>query len=525
MTLPRTTQSVSLPPPYKGMNVRDPLAVLGAEDSPWLLNVTQQNGYMALRGGIQVHGYASGDLFLNGTAIYPKDTGDKIFGFVATSGNRKIYEFTSGGAATMVQDLGTSSPDIAYPVLFNNNLLFFTEFVTMYRYDGTSWTSFAYTGVSHRSGTPYKGRMYLCGSSSTSYGYSSVGQLTGAVTAVDLSTVFDCNAGIQWIAPISLADSQQADQVLAFGSASGDVAIYSGDYPGAANWTLRSLYRIGKPLGVNNWIPVNGDSLVITSTGLVSLRALFTTGAIAATTQSVSAKIDKYWTRIVSNQTTPFNPGDVHTWSGVFWSEQNKILIGTNGYLDEAGTWYANKATILEYDLLQESWTVHATVSQDCRLNNLVKANGKIYAGLFYTDILQNNPFVVELFKAGTYKDEQISSRGSYISIPFAIVGGPTTFSGQGAIKKLNAVEPLLRTDAYSGGVSTYKIRSVVDFGRSQTAEQTIAAASGYTKAFASIGAEGTFFQYKISGQSVTSQTQGLELYAVNAFYEPGGIR
>lgn len=517
----RTAQPFVLPPPVLGMNKKDALSNMDPLYSPWLVNVDCEGGFLKVRNGIKIHcTLGNNQILALGTYAAAPASAYRLYAWLQTSGvSFEIYDITNGGAPSLVYTGPTNAPDEVWTTQFSGSLYWWTEVNSGGEntvYNGTVWGSTGYTGSGNNGmfSVGFKGRQYTGYRGDNTYYYGGDGLTSGAMTAVNLTSLFETTGGLAWIATFSQTEGSINDQYIAFGSTAGEVLIYAGDYPGAPTWSIRSKFVIGKPLGAQNWISYQGDALIITDTGLVSLRDLFLQGSQAALNLTVSAMIDKYWQQLVKSQSVTWWNAPTKQWSGVFWPEKKKIMILAKGFVDEDGAYNSSQATMFVFDTINGAWSLYRFTTIDAaKTCHLTYFNGNVY---FVTDN------VVMTFDLTSWKDEQYDNAGNYSSYVWDVWGANSTYSSASNIKKVNAYETIINTDFDDADV---KLKTVGDFGTTETSLVTTTLQTGYNRAMFQAGVDGVYIQYRLGGNTTAASTQGLELYGVNTVFEQGGIR
>lgn len=557
MTKPVTTQSIVLPPPISGFNKKDPLANLQPNYATWVEGFSSLGGVLKLREGFVVHcNSTDGDPdYCLGLAVYKQTTSfvnnDQIFAISYNGVTDSIIQNFTTSTPSTVHTYAENRPDYYISRNFGTKLLIFaTDPYYHLKFDGTTWSAFAPSSPSlaaFNDGYGYKGRLYLYQNYGVygNYYYGDVGAVAGTFTAVEAYLIFSGSTGISYITSITISDVISSEEFFCIGSQSGEILIYSGDYPGAANWTLTARFLTAPPLGRSPIVQVNGDVFIITENGIVSMRALFQYGNQAASSDfSLSAVINPQFTKLIqavkNNVTNGFK--NVYQWaSGTYWSDRNSVIFNIWGSLTKDGVWtgdtedsitsgdfFPNESTIFEYNLTTGSWVMHRL---GAILTQLYVANKKLYGGVFRIDssgfgTSVGKYAVLELYKNMTFKDEILSAIGTYQGINYDIISAPLSIGGQQSVKRVVGVEPILNTDSYGASQSTYYMKVITDFGRSTSAASYQPISNdGYTRAYFSVGAEGTFFQYELAGTTNKDETIGLELYSTNVYFEQGGNR
>lgn len=519
------TQNVTLLPPVGGMNLKVPLANMDPIYSPWIQNFGTDGGKLKLREAIELHADLAGTTVLSLGTYSTKGSVDSALYAWVQGGVEAVWDVTTGVPSNVYTHSAT--PDEVFSSNYNKRLWFGTEAANEVVYDGTTWAvdGFTISGspVPWRSLIGYKSRAYLFygqAADSKYYYTNTIGGVTGACSEVNLSSIFSNKGGIAWMGGFSLSVGVSNQVYLAIGDISGEVLVYSGDYPGSASWQLEGRFDIGAPIGYQNNISYNNDILVITKTGLVSVRNSFINGENSAFTDNISEQIDAYWTDLASRSTN-FAAAPCRKWSGVHWKEKGKLVIMAPGFIDSAGNYDADITTFFVYDLTSKGWTLWSWdsgltvgVSTDGS-NNLTYFQGNLY---FATadKIMKING------STSTYVDTDAA--GNPLGIPYAIHGAHQSLNEGSTNKKIEGFEFLLKSSEYS----QFQVKCVSDFGRRISASSTIAMPSstlGFYRLKFSVGAEGVYYQYRLEGTTNSSENIGTEVYSVVTLFNQGGNR
>lgn len=165
---------------------------------------------------------------------------------------------------------------------------FFNDYIFLFNgtdpgiiYDPAAGTAAAhgYTGPAPNAdvliqGWNYKNRLYAVQKDSTVIWYSGVGAITGAMTSFDLGQVLENYGNIVFGTTWSINQGTTNEDLWVVVTTCGEVLIYSGDYPAAANWQLINRITIPVPVGNRAFVRVGQDVLIVTRLGVVSLSAV-----------------------------------------------------------------------------------------------------------------------------------------------------------------------------------------------------------------------------------------------------------
>ncbi|HCZ48110.1 MAG TPA: hypothetical protein DCZ11_03780 [Gammaproteobacteria bacterium] len=166
-------------------------------------------------------------------------------------------------------------------------------------FDGTNWSTATITGVTAANlnhVTLYRNRLYFVEKDSLSIWYLSAGAYQGAATELSLKGVFQKGGSLLFVATWSTADSGEGkDDFLVAVSNHGEVAVYSGAYPGDSSWDLVGRYEISPPLGPNAYMRAGGDLVIATYDGLVPISQAIALDKDALALAAISYPIEPNW--------------------------------------------------------------------------------------------------------------------------------------------------------------------------------------------------------------------------------------
>lgn len=276
------TRSKSIPSPVGGWNTRDSLDEMEDTDAILLDNWIPGAGKCYLRDGYAEHSDSSETGHEVETLVeYHAGSVQKLIGAV----NGKVYDFSSGTPSS----LGTG---------YSNDRWQFTNFAgyligvngadTPKQYDGTTWGDNTWTGTGL---TPanldgilaHKHRLYLWDSSTQSFWYGGVDQVSGTLTEFPLGRVTQLGGNLLTAGSLSVDTGEGIDDYVAFIMSSGQVVVYSGDDPGTATkWAIDGVFDIGEPINIRGIIGVAGDLFIITKDDYVSLKDMLKKGYLGS---------------------------------------------------------------------------------------------------------------------------------------------------------------------------------------------------------------------------------------------------
>lgn len=322
-------KATSIPAPVSGLNDRDSIADMPPTDAVILENFWPYPSYVGIRKGKTEH--VTGFVNPVETLVeYLPVTGVSEL-FAASSGN--IYDVTNAGAlgAPVVtgntnnrwQDTNITTPGGSFLYLVNgvdNPLL----------YDGATWTPI--TGVSTPAITGvttadlvhvcvFKNRLFFTVSDSLELAYLPVLSIGGAVSFLDLGSVFRTGGYIMAAYPWTIDAGNGADDHLVVISSNGEVAVYRGTDPSSAtDWSLIGVFVLGKPIGRRCAIKYGGDLAVNTTEGVYPLGK----GLLSASVDRRVALTDKIQNGIGQDANSFF---DNFGWQLCLYPDANMLIV------------------------------------------------------------------------------------------------------------------------------------------------------------------------------------------------------
>ena len=320
-----TSKAAFIASPTNGWYVGDNLATAPKGTAYVLNNAFPQLDYVRMRGGSMA--YATGMPNASVTSLMPFVSGIGSKFFASCNGN--IYDVTSGGSVGTAAVSGLNSTAYMEWTQFTNTgatwLLCTNGVDAAQLFNGTSWTtSPAITGLSGGNLAqtwPFKYRLYGVQANSLQAWYLGVNAIGGAATLFDLSGIFRYGGyllcGTSWSAN-SVSGPQE---LCVFITSEGEIAVYSGLYPGDTAWTIVGTYKISKPLGRRCFLKTGGDIAISTEDGIVPMSQVISLDQIALQNVAVTKPIAPAWRNaVIARQGIP-------GWQIVTWPLQSMGVI------------------------------------------------------------------------------------------------------------------------------------------------------------------------------------------------------
>lgn len=530
MSTPRTVEPINLPIPLGGMDFVSPLSEMDPNYSPWLLNVDAENRSLKVRPAYVRHAeidpIASGSTAIAALGTFGSNaSSNKLFAYVVDTGQTThfIYEVT-GSTPSLSNTLADNELGGALSVNMGSVLYFinpFLDFADCSRYFNGTWQFYTFTyddgGGADPIGGPvacsYRGRIYLFLDRSMYYG--DLEALGGATGLFPLDTIFDSPGSITWASVLSSPGERAAELYLAIGTEAGEILIYTGAHPEDPTWNIVGKYSTSPTLGYNSILNFRNDVWILTQTGITSLRTLIQTGEAANNEESISYRINDYWQKLVANFTDIYATPSRNI-SAAYWPERNRVFVLMPGHLDKDGIYSGSSATMFSYNVATRAFTIH-------KLDNVDTSNLTGNLTYFRNNIYFASGNVVMKVDEESFGDEEYDTADEKNPYSYSIESAYSSLGSRLSNKRLQGVEPIFKTDFASASDVTMK--AAADMGRQVSSAQSVGLVDGYNIPYYSVGAEGTYLQWRMEGQSDVNSQDGLDLFGVGMMVEPGGTR
>lgn len=319
----QTARTTTVPAPVRGLNFKDSLASMRPTDALVLDNLVCRPSYLEVRKGWQnqVTGFGSNVQTL---VSYIASDGTKKLFAAAGSG---IYDVTSAGALGAASVTGLTSAYWSSTVIGNvggNTLLMVNGTDTGQSYNGTTWSSWGITGIASTSldhVMVWKRRVWAVEKNSFRAWYLATDAVTGAATSFDFKTIFQRGGKLVALLNWTVDGGTGVDDLLVAVTSEGEVALYQGTDPAsAANFSLRGVYFIGKPVGRRFWTKFGGDLLILTVGGLVALSRFLQSAVL----NQISVLTDQIQKLITSDA---LSYGSTQGWELTTYMEDNLLIL------------------------------------------------------------------------------------------------------------------------------------------------------------------------------------------------------
>lgn len=312
--LGKNTGTLFIPPPVDGLNLVDAPYVLKPTEARLLDNYVIYDSGIQQVPGLTLNKAHPSELY---TLIpYRSNLGAERMLAVDVS---KIWRYDSPTSTTPTDITGAVGGGFYNWCLFNKHLFFFTTGGALpYSFDLADGSNAVASGITGPgvgeypvTGTGYKNRLYMLSLNSRKVWYGNVGQITGAFTGtVDFSEILQTSGQINTIFTWTFNQGLENEELFCILSDTGEILIYAGDYPGAANWELVGRAFAPEPKGGSRHLifcKVSGDVYLFTKRGIISLASLVS-GNDDASYYTISRRIKDGVNSTVTSALSPTVP-------------------------------------------------------------------------------------------------------------------------------------------------------------------------------------------------------------------------
>lgn len=293
----RQTKVLPRAAPIGGLNNRDALASMPALDAYELDNWFPQQDGCVTRNGSEGHATGLGG-DVETVAVYAGGGSPQLIGFA----NGSIFNATAAGAVGAAIVAGRTNNKVVTTMFSNAGAQFMVGVNgadTPFSYDGAAYAALVITGVTGGSDNTlayvhsHNKRLYFANNGELGFYYLASEAIQGAAGYFDLSQIFRKGGYLMAIGSLTQDTGDGPDDFIFFISSEGEICIYRGSDPSAANdWAIVGTYTLGAPIGRKCLHKYGGDSLVMTTMGLLPVSILFKSSE-PTTRDALSSKLGR----------------------------------------------------------------------------------------------------------------------------------------------------------------------------------------------------------------------------------------
>ena len=315
-------QSSTIPAPVGGWNARDPLDDMDSIYAPRMVNYFPQMSDIQLRKGYRVHATGMGSGAVQTLMEYAgKDGSRKLL----ACANGNIYNASTYNAAATSLASGFASNRWQF-INYKNTLIAVNGLDTPQQFNGTSFSAATYTGPADPkelvSVHVYKERLYFVEENSQSFWYShTAGSITGALDEYNVGTFLKLGGYLLFAGSQSRETGAGSQDLFVVCSNMGEVLVYSGSYPGDANWGLIGRYYLPSFLGRRAFFNKDADMALISQQGIIPLNRVLDANGLPSEKETLSSNIQNAFREAARLYSS--NQG----WSGLNYPRGNMAII------------------------------------------------------------------------------------------------------------------------------------------------------------------------------------------------------
>jgi len=373
-------KSFQIAAPLGGLNGRDGLAAMQAQDAYQLENWFPGTSGVRVRPGCSIHQNPVGSP-VSSLEVFASGTNQRILAFAGA----KALDVTD--AASVI----TLRSDIALPqtvaTMFGTVadnaqwLIITTGQDAPMSFDGTTLADLTFTGLAEASVglnfvAAYMGRLFWVMRDKLGFYYLPPGQIQGAMEWFDLGQLSNFGGYLQAIATYSDDAGDGPADYIVFISSRGEYFMFQGTDPGdATQWTLAGRYKGGEPIGRKCVIDYAGDILVITSTGVHQFSDIRKTGETVLQSEALSSKLGDILLNYNENR-------DIWGWCMQLWPVGGMLIVNVPETNNPAGNYLQ-----FAMNTITKAWTLFTSAEWNCTC--LCMSNKIIYFGRYDGSIRQ----------------------------------------------------------------------------------------------------------------------------------------
>ena len=291
-------KSAFIPPPTDGLNLIAPPSQLKETEARTLDN------YWVFDSGIrQMPEFTQSITYTGaGSSVNLLNSYDTLLLYAVQNKIFKLSSATSG-SPTDITGAATITANTWNSCIFNKKIFLFNGVDNPLYHDfgAGNVTAFSATGptvAALKQGAGYKSRLYAVEIDTTKVWYGAVGAFSGTFTSFDIGDVLSLGSStLLCVFPWSYNQGLQTEELFCMLTSRGELLIYSGDNPGAANWQLISKSIIPFPGGYETsrsgqpFCRVGNEVYVTTERGVIPLSSIVAGVPVTDANYAISKKI------------------------------------------------------------------------------------------------------------------------------------------------------------------------------------------------------------------------------------------
>jgi len=274
-----STAQISLPAPNGGLNTRDNLGAMRANDARTLINMIPDTAGVISRKGYKDHLSAlTGNV--DTIAEYRSGTVNKMI----IGAGSKLYAATLSVNSQV--EIGSGYNSSRWQTAMHNSRLLLCNGVdSPQEYDGTSVSAISLSGSgltpsNLKAVMVHINRAFYMEKAAPHFWYAdTAGGYSGTLVRFDLSQYSQRGGNLAMMASWSRDGGAGPDDYAVFFMTSGEVVVFAGTDPGdTAAWSVVGRYYIGAPIDSRGVVPVGGDLYVLNKADFLPMSQVLKLG-------------------------------------------------------------------------------------------------------------------------------------------------------------------------------------------------------------------------------------------------------
>lgn len=339
-----TAVSVTIPPPVKGWNTRDPVSLMDEQYAVEMVNFFPGFGSVDIRNGQTLQNTLGTNAISLGTFKY--GTTDALL--VATNSGTLLNVTPGTGAGTDITGGAAITGSLMYFQQFKDRVFITGDFglADVYHWTGTgNIAASAFTGPGGDDKllgpmASYKNRLYFAYRAAfvaatprnglLEIWYGGFDAITGALTQFSLNAIFRMGGYVSFIGSVTRAKDFSEDELFCIISSEGEILLYQGDNPEASNWGLVGHYYIPPPCGPRAFFYFGSNLIIITRQGVYGMDSILSGGFGGKAGSSIlNTSLDEIIKSafVAAVNSVTLAQYDDLIWTGIYYPRGNYLLI------------------------------------------------------------------------------------------------------------------------------------------------------------------------------------------------------
>lgn len=324
--MPARSQMAKVTMPLGGLDRLSGLSEMPADRAVVMTNMMPDRSTISVRNGYTT--FAAGLGAPVETLIPwrgPEGT-NKLFGAAGAN----VYDVTAGGAvgAAAISSMTNARWQFTHMATSGGQFVWMCNGADAERhYNGSTWATPTLTNLT--AGTAiqvmtHQRRLFMVIKDTQKFGYLPVDSVAGTVAFFDLGPMFRSGGYLMACGSWTIDTGVGPDDFAVFISSEGEAVVYQGIDPSDADsWSVRGVYKVGRPIGRRCVTNFGGDLWIMTHDGLVSMSGVIQSADAQweASGVVVSQNIRDLWSSDASSY------GDAFGWQAIVWPEGRIAIV------------------------------------------------------------------------------------------------------------------------------------------------------------------------------------------------------